>query len=236
MIERYFEAGRRFRWTLPKQVNKKSEFSKQVPIIDTPEPIDGYMICSGRDERLKTTPTIKAQDPRIGIRIRYQWLAYAPLFTTKLSPAPERDVLTGPMSGCIIPVWKEYGDRYVGHVGTVDTKKLNPKVKEYFANTMDKHTIGFNPAKVWKNSAVGIVAKLKKNKGASVVALINSSNECFSLLMVKVSDTHWVCGGKKEVPQIGYKNLYKKFVPREKSVKDLRKKFESNGKLFKFKK
>lgn len=48
----------------------------------------------------------------------FQWLSYSPGYLSYVS-LNAYDVLTGPMSGCPIVLYKEGAHTYVGHVGTV---------------------------------------------------------------------------------------------------------------------
>jgi hypothetical protein len=183
------------------------------------------MVYTGIDGRIKKTTAQMLADSRVGLRvgarIPYTWLAYAPGRTTRLSA--NGDVLTGPMSGCIIPVWSEKGRRYVGHVGTAEVKKQNDRVKAIFATQMLQNTIGFNPGSgVWDATQIGgIVAKFKGWSKWIQVALVTDINQCFSILMVQVKQPDlWCCGGIRPVTEMDYEDLRKKFLPTGRHLDD----------------
>lgn len=235
MIEKYFMSGRLFKWKLPAEAPS----AKDGIIIDSPPSIAyAPMTYTGMDGRLyKPTPANLMEQQRAGLamygQIHYSWLAYAPGRTTRLSAT--RDILTGPMSGCIIPIWSERGRRYVGHVGTVGNKVMDDRVKAIFGASMPQNTIGFNPGSgVWDKDAATILAKLpmlktgrfdKKGRESlnrsigtwKQFALVTTDNKCYSIMMVPlapVTDNIWVVGGIKRVELMDYYNLRQKFLPR----------------------
>jgi len=216
VIERYFTQGRRFKWAEPRE----AEAGTDGAIIDNPLVPHGPMAYDGLDGRLykRTTANIIA-DGRLGLTmgtgIPYNWLAYAPGRTTRLSAAG--DVLTGPMSGCIIAVWQAGGKRYVGHIGTVGDKDLDDKVKAIFAANMPQNTSGFNPGSgVWNIDAPGIIAQIIPMYKWIQLALVTANNQCYSILMLKTKHPNqWCVGGIKRVQLMDYDDIRDKFLPRE---------------------
>ena len=150
---------------------------------------------------------------RMGMQLPYNWLVYSHGHTTRISTP--NDVLTGPMSGCIIAVWMEQGCRYVGHVGTVESSEVvNQRVKETFGAMMPQNTIGFNPAAAWSPGDISVMmSKFKKRPGFSIMALVTSTNQFYSVLMFSFNGaTEWCVGGCKKVVSMNYQTLRDKFV------------------------
>jgi len=215
VIERYFTAGRRFKWTVPQAAASGTDGA----IIDNPLIAHGPMTYDGLDGRLykQTTTNMMAQAQlglTMGMHIPYSWLAYAPGRTTRLSAAG--DILTGPMSGCIIATWQQGGKHYVGHVGTTEDTTQNDRVKATFAANMPQNTSGFNPGSgVWNIDAPGIMAQITGIKAWIQVALVTTNNQCHSILMLKIKNPNeWVVGGIKRVDLMDYDDIRSKFLPR----------------------
>jgi len=219
MIERYFTQGRRFKWNEPNE----AAYGTDGAIIDSPVMPHNPMVYEGLEGRLykQTTANIIAHSQSgltMGMSIPYNWLAYAPGRTTRLSAAG--DVLTGPMSGCIIPVWQEGGRRYVGHVGTTGNIMQDDKVKTSFACQMPQNTSGFNPGSdVWDNDAVAIIAKIKGLLKWIQLALVTTNNQCYSILMLKIKHPNlWCVGGIKRVQLMDYTDIRTKFLPLRRNI------------------
>ncbi len=235
MIEKYFMPGRLFKWKLPAEAPKATDGR----IIDSPLNVAyAPMVNMGMDGRLykPTTANLIAQS-RASLtmygEVQYSWLAYAPGRTTRLSAVG--DILTGPMSGCIIPVWRDEGRRYVGHVGTKDDRVIDNRVKAIFGAYMPGTTIGFNPGSgIWDNDVVkDILAKFPKLKTGKLsgftgkeitmpakgtwqqIALVTTEDKCYSIMMVPlepVCNNIWVVGGIKKVEVMDYYDLREKFL------------------------
>jgi len=216
VIERYFTAGRRFKWTEPREAASGTDGA----VIDNPLIAHGPMTYAGLDGRLykQTTANMMAQAQlglNMGAGIPYSWLAYAPGRTTRLCAAG--DIFTGPMSGCIIATWQEGGKRYVGHVGTMGDKTIDDKVKQMFAVNMPQNASGFNPGSgVWNIDAPGIIAQITPMYKWIQLALVTANNQCHSILMLKIKHPDlWCVGGIKQVPLMDYDDIRDKFLPRE---------------------
>ncbi|MEJ1335806.1 MAG: hypothetical protein RPU37_07120 [Candidatus Sedimenticola sp. (ex Thyasira tokunagai)] len=236
MIEKYFMPGRRFKWKLPAEAPTAADGR----IIDSPlNIVYAPMVYMGMDGRLykPTTANLIAQS-RAPLtmygQVQYSWLAYAPGRTTRLSVVG--DILTGPMSGCIIPIWRDKGHRYVGHVGTVGDRVRDNRVKAIFGASMPGTTIGFNPGSgVWDTDAANILAKISELKTGKIseftgkelmkrakgtwkqFALVTTEDKCYSIMMVPlepVCNNIWVVGGIKKVEVMDYYDLREKFLPR----------------------
>ena len=114
-----FKKGSKFTWTLPALVR----VDQDGQIVDDPRGDETTLTCEGT-------------------KLTYTWLAYAPGRTTVTKV--DGDVLTGPMSGCIIAKWEDARHaRCVGHVGTVDgNARTNELVKTTFDRNMPANTTG----------------------------------------------------------------------------------------------
>lgn len=215
MIEKYFSRGIRFKWTEPTQ---DASGSKDGSIIDNPHRPASALVYDGLDGELYKIGGVNVTTLgfRMGMRLNYSWLVYSHGRTTRISTP--NDVLTGPMSGCIIAVWTEQGRRYVGHVGTVESSEvINQKVKGTFGSMMPQNTIGFNPAAAWNPSEIrSLMSKFKKLPAFRIMALVTTANQFYSVLMFKINGTttEWCVGGNKKVSSINYQALKAKFIPR----------------------
>jgi hypothetical protein len=208
MIEKYFMLGVRFKWTCPPADPGKT---KDGSVIDNPPRGASAMVYDGMDGELYNLalPHAKTVGLTMGMNIPYSWLVYAHGHTTRLSATS--DVLTGPMSGCLIASWTDQGSRYVGHVGTVEAnEKLNQQVKEVFARTMPQNTTGFNPANAWDFTEIKQkMGKFKKMPSPKILALVTSANEFYSVLlfMLQGGTTQWCSGGIKKIQPMNYQAL-----------------------------
>ena len=215
MIEKYFMLGVRLKWPPPAQ---DASGTKDGSIIDNPHRAQAPMVYDGLDGQLYdlSAPHVSTVGLTMRMNIPYNWLVYSHGHTTRLS-APG-DALTGPMSGCIIAVWKEKGRRYVGHVGTVESSDIiNQKVKTTFGRAMPQDTIGFNPADAWNFGEISLLmSKIKPVPSAKIMALVTATNQFYSILMFKLSGSQneWCVGGCKKVAALNYHAIKAKFLPR----------------------
>lgn len=207
--------GVRLKWTPPTQ---DASGTKDGSIIDNPHRAQTPMVYDGLDGQLYnlSAPHVSTVGLTMRMNIPYSWLVYSHGHTTKLSVPG--DVLTGPMSGCIIAVWKENGRRYVGHVGTVESSDvINQKVKATFGWAMLQDTIGFNPAAAWNPGEISqLMSKITPGPSVQIMALVTASNQFYSILMFKLSGgrNEWCVGGCKNVAPMNYQAIKAKFLPR----------------------
>ncbi|MGD8322471.1 MAG: hypothetical protein PVJ02_18610 [Gemmatimonadota bacterium] len=201
MIEKYFMTGVRFKWACPPADPGKT---KDGSIIDSPPRPASAMVYDGMDGELYdlSAPHVSTVGLTMRMNIPYEWLVYAHGHTTKLSPT--RDVLTGPMSGCLITQWTDQGRRYVGHVGTVESSaSVNQKVKTAFAAAMPQNTTGFNPANAWNPGEIAQkMGKFGKVPAVRIMALVTTGGQFYSVLMFELQGgeaNRWCCGGAKRV-------------------------------------
>lgn len=214
MIEKYFMLGVRFRWSCPGADPGKA---KDGSIIDNPHRSVSPLVYDGLDGQLYdlSAPHVSTVGLTMRKNIPYSWLVYAHGHTTRLHVSG--DVLTGPMSGCLITVWKDQGRRYVGHVGTVESSAaVNQKVKSTFAATMPQNTTGFNPANAWNFGEISQkMSKIKPAPAAKIMALVTSGNQFYSVLMFQLTagkPNEWCVGGIKKVPPMNYQAIKTKLT------------------------
>lgn len=217
MIEQYFKLGIRFKWNIPLS---DTSGIKDGSIIDNPQRPPSHMFYDGLDGNLfsPVLQNVNAMGLTMRKSIPHSWLVYSAGHTTKMSAT--NDVLTGPMSGCIITVWKEKGKRYVGHVGTVDDGgvgvTINQKVKAKFADDMPQNTIGFNPALAWNPGEImPLLRRVKQGAAIHITGLVTSNDQFYSILLFRLNGVNeWCVGGCKKVAPMDYQAIKAKFIPR----------------------
>jgi hypothetical protein len=109
---------------------------------------------------LESTGTFQKQSTilqGVGSKVHrnFQWLAWMPgeISAVQLSWG---DVLTGPMSGCWVVVFRQNGMVYVGHIGTSDpgspqTNAVKTAWRAFTdANPQAPFPVGFNPFRAWQ--------------------------------------------------------------------------------------
>jgi hypothetical protein len=120
----------------------------------------------------------------------FQWLAWIPGAISAVQPT-SGDVLTGPMSGCWVVVFRRNGIEYVGHIGTAmtsnDPQSIAVKKAWYtFARGAGPGDViaGFNPARVWPSEA-SLPAKKPGDGRAVTFGLVTASGELYAVLTYK---------------------------------------------------
>ena len=206
MIERYFRAGVRLKWTFPAAVFGAWDGA----IVDSRSPTPA-MIYDGVDAQL-VSPYTSVTTLGLAMRtpIQYHWLDYALGQTARLPIGPY-DVLTGEMTGCLITQWSSAGVRFVGHVGTVtDKAQENKTVKNTFARGMSADVRGFNPAAAWDFGEIQTMLRsFKASPQPKVLALVTTAGNFYSIVMLRLQpdvrepglqlDRDWCVGGIKQV-------------------------------------
>ena len=211
MIEKYFRAGIRYKWTKPRDAGGPTD-GTIVESREAPTP----MIYDGLDGQLIDPFLLQTNVSTLGLTMRmpiqYAWLDYAPGRTARLPIGPY-DVLTGYMSGCIIAHWSDKGLRYAGHVGTIDNPNVDRQVKKTFAFAMSKDTKGFDPFGAWPNNEIAAaVGKIKPMPQAKIFALVTTQGEFYSILMLSLPNNEWCAGGIKKVQPILHDQLKLRMV------------------------
>lgn len=212
MIEKYFDLGVRFRWTKPRNVDGPRD-GHIVDSIRPTAPLTYIGLGEVVSPRLMTThvSTIGLQ---MNQPIQHQWLDYAPGRTARVPIGPY-DVLTGFMSGCIITRWNDRGVNYVGHVGTVEADPLaNRTVKRAYGFAMARTTTGFNPFAAWLADIPGICNRFRPPKVPNICALVTTTGDFYSILMMNDGPNEWYCGGIRRCQPMSHDAL-KMYMMRE---------------------
>lgn len=216
MIEKYFITGLRLKWAFP---GADAGAPKDGTVVVNPTRAAGPMVSDGMDGELydMMAPHVSTLGLGKGRAIPYSWLTYV-LGRTSKKMLAGGDVLTGFMSGCLIATWTENGCRHVGHVGTVEeNEQANQRVKQTFAASMPRDTMGFFPLAAW-NAGAEIIPKAQKFKAGAtpkVLALVTTSGEFYSILLFMLGlNNDWCVGGIKKVPPLSYAVLKPKLDPR----------------------
>ena len=165
-----------------------------------PKPTDGTVVdqdakvcsleqstSSGIINRTKTSGVVTGANPKV--RRNFNFLTYYPGVVTQTTL--ETDVLTGPMSGCWIMLYKHNDVLKVGHVGTFmePTDEKSIKAKEAwtpFAGSNEVALIGgFNPFTHWKER--GFPLQTGNDSNGSVYALVTTARQFYSVYFYKQS-------------------------------------------------
>ena len=215
MLETYFQKGIRLKWNKPGDRGCPLD-GTSVLYKTAPNP----MIYDGLDNTLINNAFNAHTPSSIGLTmkqsIQYSWLDYAPGRTAKLR-AGSKDVLTGLMSGCWLARWQDRGATYVAHVGTINSKAADDRVKRTFAAEIanNRTVTAFKPSDAWgPNDQYPLIreqvdgakrAGKNANQGRpGTFGLITTTGHFFSVLMFMVGNGEWVVGGCKSVPATGY--------------------------------
>lgn len=205
MIERYFIKGATFRWAPPAAVSNQT---KDGSIVVNPAGAPAPMVYTGQSPKIAEDGIVHLT--HLGLNpnmvVQYSWLSYVLGRTAKISTPG--DVMTGFMSGCWITTWTEGGQRWVGHVGTVESAGKNDPpnstVKSTFRAAMGRDVRGYNPANAFAVPDIQTACTKVGTFNPKIVSLVTSSNQFFAVLFIGIGNNTWVCGGKKEVAGDGY--------------------------------
>jgi hypothetical protein len=212
MIERYLFKGARFKWTAPPSI---SSDPRDGAIIVNPATPPGSMTYVGVDEQLLDAGQRKAIGTVFPVNtvLTYSWLNYVLGRTAKICTSA--DVLTGFMSGCIIATWSDTGGRWVGHIGTVESKgkheSPNSDVKLEFQTNMPENVRGYSPSGAWSfEETLPLMNKMTGRPAARFLSLVTPTSDFYSAVMISRMDEPgiWVCGGLKLVAGMGYQGLF----------------------------
>jgi hypothetical protein len=220
MIERYFVKGARFRWAPPPAVTTQP---MDGAVVVTPPTPPGALTYVGMDGEIVDfgLPNVSTLGFTMNMTVAYDWLSYVHGRTAKL--ASSGDVLTGFMSGCLIATWSDTGGRWVGHIGTIESKGKNEPpnstVKIGFSTTMPPNVRGYNPATAFgPEEIMPILSKCTGKPEVRIVSLVTAASDFYSILFVRRNDLNlkemdiWVCAGKKQVPGMGHQGLANELV------------------------
>lgn len=208
MIEKYFLKGVRLQWNKPNDEIKPPMDGSVIlsdPKIATPD-----MLYDGLDGELinPSVTNVTQLGFKMGMKIPYQWLTYAPGHTSKRT-LMAGDCLTGYMSGCLITLWKDdKGMRWIGHVGTIDgNDKVNKTVRNTFGGEIPDDGVGFSPLAAWSEKELKELQKsFKSPPEVKIFALVTAKEgNFFSIAMLKLPASkgsgpgNWCVGGIKPI-------------------------------------
>ncbi len=202
VIEKYFQQGIRFKWNSP---TAHTTGVKDGSIVNDPVRTNAPLRYDGVDPGLGVgLPHVSSLGLSMGKIIPYCWLSYMHGHTARRMLSAG-DVLTGPMSGCLIATWSDQGMRWVGHVGTVfDSPAINKKVNRAIGVALPTQASGFYPDKAWGAGDIPqLMQKVQvhcKMARPYVFALVTSSGQYYSILMFHLGGDEWCVGGCKRVP------------------------------------
>jgi hypothetical protein len=118
-------------------------------------------------------------------RQRFKWLPWHPgmISTTTL----DFDLLTGPMSGCLIAVYTENGSRVVGHVGTSDDLARSDAVKGAWRDfaSNKQGLLGFNPMNM--PELMTLEGNRGEHPGPEIWGLVTTDLKFFALKVYRSS-------------------------------------------------
>lgn len=224
----YFECGSRLKWTYPgagRPGDEQPVFKDgtRQSIIFNPTDAPLSMEYDGLFKELSSfyQRHIKSGSPAKGEQTDFSWLTYLPGKTT-VQQLQQADVLTGPMSGCLVIVWKpdSMEGQSVCHVGTnYDDPTSSRTVKQEFAQVITPTTTGFNPINVWEPKELSAMM-MKVNSGRNartadlkLMGLVTAASKFYSICMFRLPSEGtgvWCAGGIKEVPAMTSQELKQK--------------------------
>lgn len=151
MLDNYLRRGVRLKWMPPKSVTSNNDGT----VIPTPHVALNPLVYDGMDDQIMANFHAGALGLRVGQTIPYQWLTYVSGRTTTM-PIGGGDILTGPMSGCMLATWTDGGQKFA-HVGTIDN---NVPASQLVKRTFAAHAgaagdlCAFSPSSVWTPNEV----------------------------------------------------------------------------------
>jgi hypothetical protein len=200
VIEKYFMEGVRFSWSKP--ATRASNNNGAIVASTGAANAMSYIGLSDKVSPQLMISPVSSFGLQMRMAINYDWCDYITGQTAQKQVAGH-DILTGPMSGCIIARYTVAGVTYVGHVGTMGTPTVDTLVKRTFGMAMPPNTTGFNPSAAWGDRAP---LSIKHGRVPTCFALVTTTGEFYTIIMMPehTSTTEWVCGGAKKVPAVHY--------------------------------
>ncbi len=205
MLENYLRRGVRLKWMPPRSQTTANDGA----VVPSPLIPLNPLIYDGMDDQIMANFHASSLGLTMGQQIPYRWLAYL-AGRTATTPLAGGDVLTGPMSGCLIALWTDGGTK-IAHVGTIDNNPpASTKVKRSFAAEAGAagDLVAFNPAAVWNPGEVA-AAMGKRPMSFQIYALVTRAGGYYSVLVFELPPKpgsgrgfQCVVGGIKPVPTI----------------------------------
>jgi hypothetical protein len=184
-IERKLIVGRFIRFDIPRSIH---EYIPPNRFIDLPDSRMTIEESSGVIQEQKQSNIVAGTGPKV--HRNFQWLAWIPGAISAVQLA-RGDVLTGPMSGCWVVVFRRNGSVSVGHIGTSahpnDPQSIAVKRAWYtFATGALQGDViaGFNPAREWP--ALASLPPQQPGDGRAVTfGLVTTDRELHAVLTYK---------------------------------------------------
>jgi hypothetical protein len=174
MIEQKLIVGRfiRFPAAGPKVVYQPGDFLLQPDVSLTIEQSKGFSTKTSN-----ITAGVGAKAHR-----NFKWLAWYPGAISEVALAGT-DVLTGPMSGCWLVIYRRAGVVYAGHIGTAEpnspkTLAVKHSWNQFAQGTPGAVIAGFNPARRWTNAAP---PSLPTDGTPKIYGLFTTSHQLYSV-------------------------------------------------------
>jgi hypothetical protein len=181
MLENYLRRGVRLKWMAPASQTSVNDGA----VIPSPIAPLNPMQYDGMDDQFLATFHASALGLTMGQQIPYRWLTYVAGRTTTTGFAG--DLLTGPMSGCLIATWTDGGPK-VAHIGTIDNNvPVSSKVKRNFAAEAGAagDLTAFNPSALWPPAEVG-AAMGRRGMQFQIYALVTGLGRFYSVLVFEL--------------------------------------------------
>ncbi len=219
-----FVPGRKFGWTCPREaVIRRDDWDGEIIANNSGA---RNMIPSGWDEHVWTKLNQNMNKPRGVLPVApLTWLNYGPGRTIK-APLNNADLLTGPMSGCLLAIWKDDGNAdFAAHIGTTSNAPADQppnttvKLKFYtmLISLQNPNSVkGFSPLRAWSDSDIGGLTVLKPpdTEAPKLFGLMTAQKKFFSLALVKYNRVdEWVCLGIKPCGALDFDALKDALYP-----------------------
>jgi hypothetical protein len=203
-----FVPGRKFGWTCPKEAEiRQADWDGEIIANSSGT---RNLVPNGWDAHVWDKLNSKRELPRAAQPVSpLTWLNYGPGKTFK-APLNNADILTGPMSGCLLAVWTDDNNAtFAAHIGTTSNKKAdeppNTTVKRNFyamlVSLQKQNSVkGFNPLAPWSGPDINGLTDLRPpdTEGPKFFGLMTAQKSFFSLVLVKYRRLdEWVCLGVK---------------------------------------
>lgn len=122
-------------------------------------------------------------------RRNFIWLPWRKGLVSEVRPNG-CDVLTGPMSGCMILRYTKNGEQYTGHVGTdslspENTAQAKAAWNNFAATAPAGSATGFNPSEYWTGHAPALT---KLAFGFKIFALVTGTGDFYSVFTWALRD------------------------------------------------
>ncbi len=212
-----FVPGRKFKWACPKEaVIKQSDRDGEIVANNN---VARNMLPNGWDQHVLAALNQKGPPIFVQPVTPLNWLEYGP-GKTKEAPLNNADILTGPMSGCLLAIWTDNNNAgCAAHIGTTSDADVdeppNATVKQQFYAMLGllqkpNSVKGFSPLRAWSDSDLNGLLQIKPSGTGvpTLFGLMTAQKNFFSLALAKYSGVdEWVCLGVKRCQGLDYAGL-----------------------------